>query len=476
MRRFTSTAILIFSIFFAAQAQEGDAYSIKVKLDGGPTEKYIHLAHFFGHNQYIKVDSAKLENGVYHFKGKEPLKGGIYLVVLNAAKYYDFAVSGAEKDIFIEADTVDFVKSVKFTGSLENDILFGYRKFLQSMNTKASDINAAIQADNPEAAKNRREKMMALQTEVSDYINNVITENKGTFAAKIIAANKEIEIPKEIPLNADGTKDSTFAFRYYKTHFWDNIDFSDARNLRTPYFLTKLEKYYKDLVYQIQDSIIVDSDHIIGLSKQNTEVYRYVLWWVTNKYENSEIVGLDGVFVHLAEEYYLKDASWLDDDQIKKFQDRVKILKPLRTGEVFPRLLVYDLEGNERTAQDSKGKYTIVYFYSPDCGHCKDSAPELVAYNKQAKAKGIEIYNVAVDHEEEKIKEFVEKYHTGDMLNLWDKGHHYYFRENYDVYATPTSYILDSKKRIIGKRIPIEEFDRFIEFHEKQLNRKSQGK
>jgi hypothetical protein len=37
------------------------------------------------------------------------------------------------------------------------------------------------------------------------------------------------------------------------------------------------------------------------------------------------------------------------------------------------------------------------------------------------------------------------------------------------VYATPTSFILDSEKRIIGKRIPIEEFDRFIEFHERQL-------
>ncbi|WP_341226179.1 redoxin domain-containing protein [uncultured Arcticibacterium sp.] len=474
MKRFTVSAILIFSLIFSLSAQEG--YDIKIKLDGGPKDKMVYLAHFFGYNQYIKVDSTMQQDGVYHFKGEEPLKGGIYLIVLNPSKYYDFIVSGGEPQFSMAADTVNFVKSVSFTGSPENEILFGYRKFLSSMNDKASAINASIKADDPNASTLKREKMMELQEEVANYIDKTTTDNEGTFAAKVIAANKEIEVPKEIPLNADGTKDSTFAFRYYKAHYWDNIDFSDPRNLRTPFFLSKLEKYFKDLVYQVQDSIITNADHVITLSKQDPEMYRYVLWWVTNKYENSEIVGLDGVFVHLAEEYYLKDADWLDDEQRKKFQDRVKILKPLRTGEVFPRLLVYDLEGNARTVQDSKGKYTIVYFYSPDCGHCKDAAPELVEYNAKAKEKGIVIYNVSVDYETEKLKEFIDKYKTGDMLNLWDKGHHYYFRENYDVYATPTSFILDSEKRIIGKRIPIEEFDRFIEFHEKQMARKSQTK
>ncbi|MCR9063159.1 MAG: DUF5106 domain-containing protein [Cytophagales bacterium] len=475
MKRFTLSALLILFTLLQSHAQQ--EYSIKVKLDGGPTDRYIHLAHFLGYNQYIKVDSAKLENGFYHFEGEEPLKGGIYLVVLSTSKYYDFIVSGDEKAFTIEADTVDFVKSVKFTNSRENDILFGYRKFLSEMNNKAGEINKSIDSADPNANQLRREKMAGLQEEVTNYINKTLKENEGTFAAKVIKANQEIEIPKEIPLNPDGSKDSTFAYRYYKAHFWDNVDFSDGRILRTPFLQTKLEKYFKDLVYQVQDSVINNADHVITLSKQNNEVYRYVLWWVTNKYENSEIVGLDGVFVHLAEEYYLKDADWLSEEQYKKFADRVKILKPLRTGEVFPHLYVYDVNDNVVTVNQSKGKYTIVYFYSPDCGHCKDAAPELVEYAKKAKDKGIVIYNVSVDYELDKVKEFIKKYGTDEhMLNLWDKGHHYYFRDNYDVYATPTSFILDSEKRIIGKRIPINEFDRFIEFYESKQKNLSQSK
>jgi thiol-disulfide isomerase/thioredoxin len=470
MKRFSICALLILSVIFSSFGQSG--YDIRVKMNVGSADKYVHLAYFLGYNQYIKVDSAKLENGIYQFKGETPLKGGIYLFVISPAKYYDFIVSGDEPAFSFEADTSNFVNTVKFTGSKENDILFGYRKFLQEMNKKAEAVNRNSQL----TSENKRAEMLGLQEEVTAYMDKIATDHAGTFAAQVVGINREVQIPKEIPLNADGTKDSTFAFRYYKAHFWDNINFADSRILRTPFLQTKLEKYFKDLVYQIQDSIIYDADKIIKLSKQDPEVYRYVLWFVTNKYENSDIVGLDGVFVHLAEEHYLKDADWLSEEQREKFAERVRILKPLRTGEVFPNLYVYDVSGKPHTVTESKGKYTIVYFFSPDCGHCKDAAPELVAYAKAAKTRGIEVYNVSVDYEPEKLKEFIEKYRTGDMLNLWDKGQHYYFRESYDVYSTPTSYILDEKKRIIGKRIPIEEFDRFIEFYESQKNKLSQSK
>lgn len=449
----------------SSYAQEG--YDITVKLDGGPTEGEIYLAHFFGYNQYIKVDSASLENGVYHFKKDKQLQGGVYLIVLSKEKYYDFILSGDEPKFSIEADTVNFVRSVKFEGSKENDILFSYRKFLMEKSSEAAALNKQMSIQQDPASKEiTRQKLMGMQTEVNAFMKKVVADNEGTFAAKVIEANFEPEIPKQIPLNADGSKDSTFAYRYYKSHYWDHIDFSDERMLKTPFLQTKIEKYFKDLVYQVQDSIIKDADHLINLSKQNPEVYRYVLWNVTNKYENIDIVGLDGVFVHLAENHYLKDATWLDSTQRAKFQERVRILKPLQTGKVFPELIVADTTGREMKVNNGNGKYTIVYFYSPDCGHCKESAPELMKYYEENKSDGIEIYNIAVDYEIDKIKKFINTYKVGPLKNVWDSKGRYYFREKFDIYSTPTSYILNEKKEIIGKRIPIEEFGRFIDFYE----------
>ncbi len=459
-------ALLLFATKVISQTA---GYDIKVKINGVEPDKYIHLAHYYGYNSYIKVDSAKNVDGFFHFKGKENLKGGIYLIVLNAAKYYDFLVTGNENKMEVEADTTDFVKSVKFMGSKENDILFGYRKYLASKSDEAMAIQKELQTQkDPVVLELNKSKMNKLQEEVTAYMNTVTKVNEKSFAAKIIKANIEPELPKEAPILANGRRDSTFLFNLYKKKFFDNIDFSDDRMLRTPFLQSKVEKYFKDLVYQITDSIIVDADKIITLSKKNKDVYRYVLWMLTNKYENTDIVGLDGVFVHLAETYYLKEADWLDSTQRAKFKERVSIVKPLMTGKLMPPLLLSDTLGLEYNVMNGKAKYTILYFYSPDCGHCKDHAPELVKFVDENKSKGIEVLNIAVDYDLDKIKKFASTYKTQKMRNLWDAKNRYYFRNYYDVYSTPTSFILDSQKRIIGKRIPIEEFSKFIEFHERK--------
>lgn len=462
---------LIFSIKGIAQKP---AYDIKVKINGVEEGKNVYLAHYFGYNQYIKVDSTKPVKGILNFKGTEPLKGGIYLIVLNPNKYYDILISGKETEFEMEADTSDFVKTVKFTNSKENEMLFGYRKYLESKSEEAMAIQKAAQAQkDPTATEKVREKMQALQNEVSEGMKKMAAEFEGTFAGKIIKANLEPDIPKEAPMLANGKRDSTFLFNAYKNKFFDNIDFSDERMLRTPFLQSKIEKYFKDLVYQVTDSVNLDADKVIKLSKANKDVHRYVLYLITNKYENTEIVGLDGVFLHLAENHYLqKDVTWLDSTQRAKFKERVTILKPIETGKVMPTLILSDTLGVEKNLKDIKAKYTIVYFYSPDCGHCKDHAPELVKFYDENKAKGIEVLNVAIDYDLDKIKNFVKTYKTGNMPNLWDSKNRYYFRTNFDIYSTPTSFILDENKRIIGKRVPIEEYTKFIEFHVRQLEAK----
>jgi thiol-disulfide isomerase/thioredoxin len=150
-------------------------------------------------------------------------------------------------------------------------------------------------------------------------------------------------------------------------------------------------------------------------------------------------------------------------------------LKPLRTGLVFPELKLSDMDGREFEVKDNDAKYTIVYFYDPDCGHCKEAAPELVEFQEKNKDK-FTIYNISVENDLDKIKKFVESYKTGNMVNAWDAKGRYYFREKFDIYSTPTSYILNEKKEIIGKRIQIEEYNKFIEFYENRQKERSKSR
>ena len=460
----------------SSHAQDIYSYDIKVKFKGvSETSKSVQLAHYYGNSQFLKIDSSKVENGVIHFRGKSSLQGGLYVIVLSPSKYYDFLISGTESDITIEADTSDFLKTVKFTGSKENDILYNYRRYIYDKTQDAMALQKLLRSDkSPENQDTNKKKLKEMQDEVNGYIKNTVKENETTFASRIIRANMEPDLPAEAPLLANGKRDSTFMYRTYKKKYFENLDFSDERMIRTPFIQTKVDKYFKDLVIQVTDSIVVDADRVLKLAIQHKEVYRYVLWLLSNKYENINIIGLDGVFVHLAENHYLKNADWLDQKQRAKFQERVDILKPIITGKVMPLLILQDTLGRDVNLLDIKSKYTVVYFYRYDCGHCQDHAPDLMKFYEENKDKGIMIYHAGIhetgEMEEEltKTKAFIKKYKTDKLINVLDLKLRYDFRKRYDVYKTPTIFVLDSEKRILAKNIPLEEVKGFLDFHEKR--------
>lgn len=469
MKRIVFLVFLIAGLF-QAQAQQ----KLTVKMQVPDTSQYIRLAHYFGYKQFQKVDSVKVDkDGLLKFSsGPEGWKGGVYLVVISSSKFYDLVISGKENDVYMELDTADFVGSVKFRNSEENELLFGYRKFLSQKMKAGERLQAQLRTEqDPARAATLRKELDALQKEVNGELKKRANARPDLFASRILAANLEPELPEKAPLLANGRPDSTFLYREYKRKFFDHLDFSDERMIRTPFLENKIERYFKNLVYQRADTLKKETSYVLNLARKNKDIYRYVLWYLTNKYENTDVVGLDGVVVHLYENHYLKDADWLDSAGRAKFTERLSVMKPLETGNVMPALALKDTLGKVHNLYDVKARYTLVYFYSPTCGHCKDHAPELVKYQDENRGKGIVVWNVSADTERnfEEMKKFIRTYDMGRMANLHDPDRRYDFFHRYDVYSTPTLYILDEQKRIIARRIPIEELDTFLAHYEKNV-------
>jgi hypothetical protein len=63
-------------------------------------------------------------------------------------------------------------------------------------------------------------------------------------------------------------------------------------------------------------------------------------------------------------------------------------------------------------------------------------------------------------------KKFIDEHHF-DWINVWDKYNFTNFRNLYDIYSTPTIYILDKNKKIIAKRIGVDQIEKFIQFNKK---------
>jgi hypothetical protein len=94
------------------------------------------------------------------------------------------------------------------------------------------------------------------------------------------------------------------------------------------------------------DSIAVAAVNLVEKSKANVEMFQYVLSFLINKFQTSERMGMDGVFVALAEKYYLGgQAWWADQKLLDKIAERVNALKPNLIGKVAPDLWLPDPNG-----------------------------------------------------------------------------------------------------------------------------------
>ena len=71
----------------------------------------------------------------------------------------------------------------------------------------------------------------------------------------------------------DKQEKQIFQFNYYKENFWNNMDFSDERILRTPIFFNKMDTYLNKLTVQDPDSIKKSADVLVKLSKQNKDIF-----------------------------------------------------------------------------------------------------------------------------------------------------------------------------------------------------------
>ena len=459
----------------SAQSFSNNGYKIEGEITGLQDAEII-LAYYFGGKQYAK-DTAISKNGKFIFSGKENLEGGMYLVVLPEQKWFDIIIS--EQRFKFKTSLNDLIGNMSFVNSKENTPFYKYLNFINSKQKDIAPIREKLKSASAQETKELKNKQEQIDNEVLKYRENFLKRNNNIFFSKIINATIDPVIP-DAPLNKNRKTDEGFPFRYYKEHFWDNIDFSDSRILRTPLFFSKMEQYLDKMTAQSPDSIIISANTLVKKSKASFEIFKYVVSHITSKYERSKIMGMDAVFVNMVEKYYItKMCTWVDEEQLKKIIERAEKIAPNLIGktaseftDIYGRAFMKDLNGKFHTLGSVKADYTLLIFYGPTCGHCKTEIPKIkntidslinLNYN-------IETFAVATEFDIEEWKRFIKEQKTESWINVADISHDKDgnplassdWRDKYDIYSTPVVYLLDKKKKILAKRINHKQFAEII--------------
>ena len=450
----------IFTLNAAFSAKQDDSYDIKIKI-ANIKDSVIYLGYHFGDQKYVK-DTARIVNEAGHFNGKELLSPGIYFVY-SPSVYFELIVN--EPVISIETDTLDFIGNMKVITSDENKIFNRFQKHMAEQQKASARIGEEIgkldQKEDVEKINGLREEAMKIRDDIESYQSNIIDTHKEMFVSKMLLAMQKPVVP-DPPKNENGEEDRNFRFYYYKNHFFDHFDLADPGLLRTPLYQPKMDEYIDKLTYQHPDSICHTLDFLLSRAESNQETFRYMLVKLTNRYETSNIMGMDRIFVYLAENYYLTGkAFWADEELVGKFENRVKELKPTLIGNQAPEINVLDTLMKPIRLSQVNSRFIVLYFYDPDCGHCKKTTPVLYNIYKKIKDKGVEVFAACTVTDIDKWKSYI-KSNKLDWINVADPYYRSNFRADYDIKSTPQIFILDKNKEIIAKKLGAEQIEDFI--------------
>lgn len=399
----------------------------------------------------------------------------MYLVVLPPDnEFFQVLVDDNNQWVSLETKVSDMPGAMKVSGSEDNLLFYEYLNFLSSRRPKADELRKQLEAAKDDEKKKAKleEKLKALDEEVTAYQKNTMTKNSGTLTAAIIRANLPLENVPEFT----GEQKDLHAFYWTRNHWFDNIDVSDPRMLRTPFLFQKIDHYINKMTPQHPDSINLAIDKVVEMTRPAPETFKFYLIHFLNTYAKSNIVGMDAVYVHIAEKYYKTgQAPWTEEEQLKKIVENADKLEPLLLGKIAPDIQMETQQGQKIWLHDFKSPITVLFFWDPDCGHCKKSMPDMVQFARDYKDKGVAVFSICTklatrdDTGNITMKEVEECWSTikeRDMdvfFNTVDPYHRSRYKTVYDIRSTPQIYVLDADKKILSKRIGAEQLPEVID-------------
>lgn len=471
-----SLLTLVLLISFGCLAQTG--YKIRFKVDG-LKDTTAYLGYYYGESTFVK-DTAKVNaTGEFLFDGKQTLPQGVYFLVLNKTRIFEFLV-GQHQQFTLETNTADYIKNMKVTGDVDNKLFFENMVFNMERHKEAEPFIKVIQDStlSEDGKVKAREGFTRINDKVIAYQDRIIREHPTTLTARIFKANQPVKIP-DPPKRADGSIDSTFQLKWYRQHFFDNFDLADDALIRLPrpMYQEKINEYLDKLYAPQADTLKGALKRVIALAKKNQETYKYAVWVATLKFQNPEIMGLDEVFVFINDTYFASGEMdfWANDAMRKNLKDHADRLRKSLIGQKGANLVMQDINFKPRALYDIRNKYTVLYIFDPDCGSCKKETPKLVDFYNRKKWD-LEVFAVSADTSMAKMRDYIKEM---NMKWITVNGPRTYvgpYQDLYDANTTPTLYVLDNQKMIIGKKIPAEKLDDFLTQYERIQRLRASGK
>lgn len=466
MRLFALKLLIIVS--YSAFSQ---GYQVKIRVQNWK-DTTAYLGHYYGESTYLKDTARVNSKGEFTFDGKKTLGPGIYFVVLNKTKIFEFVI-GSTQYFSLETKGEDYYQHMKVAGDEDNRLFFENMLFNMARHKEAEPYlkvlkDSTLSKADKEVAQKEFEK---INEKVMAYQKSIVQTKGATVTAALLKSTMPVTIP-DPPKKADGTIDSSFQLRWYRQHFFDNFDLGNEALIRLPrpVYEEKVSEYLDKLYAPVPDTLMRALDIIVSKAKRSQETYKYAVWSALLKYQQPEIMGLDEMYVRIFDKYFASGEMnfWVSASLMKTLKEQADRMRKSLIGKRGPDLIMQDANFKPRALYDLKNKYSVVFIFDPDCGHCKQETPKLVDFYEKNKTRfDLEVYAVSTDTSMAKMRDFIKEMKTKWITVNGPRTYVGPYSDLYDAITTPSLFVLDREKKIIGKKIPAEKLEDFFTHYEK---------
>lgn len=456
--RYNILILLSLLLFCKMEAQintnDGDKqFRLEVVI---PTQKgkKIYLGQYWKSSTYA-IDSTFIsEEGKAVFTSIEKQPEGQYFLYIKPDYQADILIGSEQNNILLSINEADISKN-SVSGSEDTKILWD---FLLTQ-YKAGELKSQIDSSNTQNNNNLKKELEKLEK----HKQNLLSKHKGKWGTAYIKGLEPISLPYPKPENKEQFEANQ---TYGKLHYFDNISLTDPRFWRTNYMDSYIDTYMQQWVEAVPDSLAAAASRLVEETMGNEICFEKMLSKLTNESISSIQLGYENIWARLYEDYIMgKSISWIDSTQYMELGKMYERIKLNRVGMKAQNLRLQTFEGDSISTNEIDSKYTILYFYSPDCGYCTTETPKLhdELYAKY-KDKGLEIVAINVGSNNEEWANFINKNKLTDWINCADFRHKSQYWMYYDVSGTPSVFVLNKDKEIIAKKLNLENLQKLFNY------------
>ena len=405
--------------------------------------------------------------GRLELSSKTPLPQGQYILQTPKQIYNGMIELLIEKSnsnvLKISHDSL--YNSISFKDNPVNGVYSAYLGSVRATENQIQKLYAKVNLTTPlENREKISREIKEHQKRLYDLENSIIKRYPNTLLSAIVSCNNLPLMSGSILDNYMSDSNSALykqTTKFLRDNYFKGVDFHSDVLLNTSLVPFKIKKYIS--LFDKNDPELDDVvKELLQKSAVNPLMYQvvsdalYTIFHQSLYTNNNENIMID----------ILKNAkqqSFVPDWKKQSITQQILIYQKNKVGTQAANLNLKDFGDKEYLLNNVKSKYTILYFYDPECSNCSEITPKMKGWFYVDGPKNATILAIYINQDEQEWSNYIrENTYPPRWINLWDKNESDKMREKYWIESLPAIYVLDENKKVILKNVNFKQLIKYF--------------